>query len=522
MTEEIQARELTIDQAIAVGIQLAVKGDHQSAAGLFRAVLQHEPKNFDAILRLGVSCFDMHRTYEAFYWLQRAHKMQPKNPMAIMNYGLCLSQLGHTDEGLPYLERACALGEKLKLDSEVRALYYNNLGNSLERLNRYKDALVALDKGLVLNPFDDFPHYNKGVVLLRLNRHREAIASLYRSLELKRERHEFSTSRLNEADTYYNLSMAHLLLGELKEGFGYYDARLATTDSELLPYFGLPIDKRWKPGQSIEGKRVLIHGEQGLGDAIHMMRFLSWLRSLNPAELLFVEHTAIKPLLHDQAVTVLEIGQKMDDCYDLWTGLMSLPLHYGIEREDQIPPPFEIADDIDRNYAVQKLLPPANEPRIGVCWSGNFRHKNDAHRSIALKTFASLFEIPLLNFISLQQVRQNEEEEFAELVNRHPNLHPWKLEDFRDTAAVIRQLDLVVTVDTSVAHLAGTLGVPTWILIPKMSTDWRWQLERTDSPWYPSVTLYRQPKIGDWKTVLDRVKRDLTETAAQRVAATAA
>jgi hypothetical protein len=247
------------------------------------------------------------------------------------------------------------------------------------------------------------------------------------------------------------------------------------------------------------------------------------------AKVLTIAHSPIKPLLYDPRMNVLPAGQKLAGRdvegeadavrYDRWVGICSLPYYIGLEREDQIPPPWRLFPGDAVEVWGPRLGP--SSFRVGVCWAGNFQHKNDRHRSVPLSIFAKLFELPY-DFVSVQQARQGEEEELAALCKRHSNLTALALDDFRNTAAVLLNCHVVVTADTSVAHLAGTLGIPTWVLIPKFGTDWRWQLERTDSPWYPSVTLYRQTKIGDWRSVLDRVKRDLAETAAQRAAAHAA
>jgi tetratricopeptide (TPR) repeat protein len=513
--------ELTVGEALTLGAKRAHVGDHANAIGMFRGVLQHEPDNIEAMIRLGSSLFETQRLHEAFYWFWWARERDPKNPMALMNYGLVLAQLGHAEEAIHDIERAVRIGDRQGADPDIRALQYNNLGNTLERLGRYKEALEALDKGIAADPLDDFPHYNRGVVLIRLGRHREAIAALQRSLDLKGRHSDTSVSRLNVADARYNLSMANLLLGNLKEGFADYEARLETSETQLLPNFGLPLDRKWQPGQPIEGARLLIHGEQGLGDALQMLRFLPWLREQGPKEILFVEHAAIRTLLkHEPGVTVLEPGESIVDRFDLWCGLMSLPIYYGIiEREEHIPPPYPIPVELLRIERWKHLMP--DRPRVGICWAGNFRHKNDHHRSISLEKFAEILPAAV-NFVSLQQVRDEEKPLLHELMRRYPEkLMACDFDDFRDTAAVMRCLDLVVTVDTSVAHLAGCVGVPTWVLIPKFGTDWRWQLERSDSPWYPGMRLFRQQKVGDWATVLKAVKAELAtlnHSAAARAA----
>jgi Flp pilus assembly protein TadD len=476
-------------------------------------VLVHEPKNVEAMVRLGASLFETNRLHEALFHFWRARKIDRRNPQAVMNYGLTLSQLGYPEEGIEDIERAVRLGDKFEKSPYVRAMQYNNLGNCLERLGRHAQALEAIDRGLYFDGNEGFAHYNRGVVLSRLGRHEEAKVALKQSLRLANVAHEGLSGRLNEADARYNLGIAQLLTGELGEGFKNYEYRLMTSteNPQQQPNFGLDPDRKWL-GDSLYGKRLLVHGEQGLGDAIQMLRFLPWLSTLGPSEILFVEHAGIRTILRDEpGVTVLEPGESLLDQdgkprYDLWVAVMSLPYCFGITEEEHIPEPYSIRVEDERIQHWKSRLNAA--PNVAVCWAGNFRHKNDAHRSIPLELFSRIFEAPGINFVSVQQVREEEKPQLAGLQECR-NLQVLTLDDLRDTAAVIMNCDLVITVDTAIAHLAGSLGVKTWTLIYKFGTDWRWQLGRIDSPWYPSMTLYRQHKIGDWKTVLDRVKSDL-------------
>lgn len=509
-----EERDLTINQALDIGTQLAMTGQDESAITLFRSVLMHEPSNFEAIQRLGSSLFNLERFYEALYWFWRGRIIDKRHPLALTNYGLCISQLGHWQEAVPDLERAVYFAEKGKargLSPEVLGIVYNNLGNTLERLKRYPEALIALDKGIGYTPNDTFPHYNRGIVLLRLNRHKEAIAALDFVLEQKP----------NDADARYNRSMARLLLGDFKGGFADYEARLVTREMNKKPNFGFPEEMKWN-GEDIAGKSILVFCEQGIGDTVQCLRFLPQLAARGPAEILMTSHEATKalflnePLASIPGLKLIPAGKPYEGKADRWVALMSLPYCLGIEREEQIPPPLVPVIEPGRIAAWRDgMALPKDKLNIGVVWAGNWQHKNDEHRSIALKTFAKLFDAPGCNFVSLQQIRPGEIEAFDKLKSEGLNLKAFFTKDFRDTAAAILNLDLVISVDTAVAHLAGTLGVPTFILIPKFGTDWRWQLEREDSPWYPSARLLRQPKVGNWEPVIQQLKRELTDTAQQ-------
>lgn len=512
-----ETRDLSIGQALDLGCEMAMAGRHLDATGLFRGVLMHEPQNFEAIQRLGSSLFELGRHHEALYWFWRGIKINRRHPMALTNYGLTVAQLGHWDEALPDLERAVHHAERNPLSPEAMALIYNNLGNTLEKMKRYPEALAALDKGIRYNPNDAFPHYNRGIVLLRLNRQREAIDALDRAIAINP----------NDADAHYNRGMGRLLLGDLRGGFEDYESRLLTTENRV-PNLGLPADKKWS-GETISGKTILVHCEQGLGDDIQFFRFLRRLLERAPAQVFVMAHSATAPLLDGLAVTVLKPGTVLP-AYDHWVALMSLPLMLGVTREHDLPPPWlprieghRLATggvfrfrSIDILGELEKLMHPA--PYVGVCWAGNFLHKNDAHRSIEIETFGRMFDAPC-NFVSLQQMRPIDVDAFAALKKQHTDLSDVQTDTLRDLAAVILNLDLVISVDTAVAHLAASLGVPTWILIPKFSTDWRWQLERTDSPWYPSARLIRQQKVGDWASVIDGIRNELSAGIAKTRAA---
>lgn len=510
-----ETRDLTIGQALDLGVQMAMANRHDSAIGLFRGVLLHEPNNFEAIERLGSSLFELKQIHEALYWFWRGRKLNRRHPMALMNYGLTVCQLGHAEEGVIDLERAVHFAEKdPRTSREVKALIYNNLGNTLERLKRHDEALKMLDKGISYDPNHGFPHYNRGIVLLRLNCHAEAIAALNRALEL----------RPGDPDAIYNLSMAHLLLGDFERGFEEYEARLLTSENRV-PNLGLPADKKWN-GEDLNGKTILVHGEQGLGDDIQFFRYLPVLAERYPdANIKLVCHTATAPLAEHLLLTLLPTGVPIPHAdFDYWVALMSLPLRLGTTSEATIPPPFNLSPSLSiarvHDIGVEVLkAAPKSRLAVGVCWAGNWQHKNDEHRSIALDTFAKLFDAEGVDFISLQQVRPGEQEAFAQIQATRDNVKTLQLQCFRDTAAAMLNLDMVVTVDTAVAHLAGSLGVPTHILVPAYSTDWRWMLKRTDSPWYPTAVVHRQPKVGDWASVITGLRAALTTVAAQRQAA---
>ena len=506
---ESQSLELTIEQALDLGIQFMHAGNYPSAITMFRGVLVHDPEHFEAIERLGSALFEASQYHEAFFLFWRGREIDRKHPMALTNYGLTLAQLGQAEKGLPDLERAAVIAER-GVDRHVRALVWNNLGNTLERLGKYKDALHALDKGIANAPEDPFPWYNRGIVMLRLGRHGEAIDSLENAIA----RHaKNAQAKANEvADCHYNRGMARLALGDLKGGFADYEYRLTTSENEN-PSFGFPADKKWQ-GEELGETPLLIVAEQGLGDTIQFLRFIPEALRRAPNLMLAVQ-TALAPMVKacwPDLPLVPARAEIQHDKIGRWAGLMSLPYLFGTSSDKQLPPPWVPMLDHGRVALSDAGF------KAGVCWAGNFRHKNDQNRSVPLDIFARVFDAPC-RFYSLQQLRPGEERPFAELRATYENLWAAELTDLRDTAAIIAHCDLVISADTAVAHLAASIGVPTWILIPAQNTDWRWQLERTDSPWYPSATLWRQKRGEGWDDVIQAIRRSLTALAAGERAA---
>jgi hypothetical protein len=235
--------------------------------------------------------------------------------------------------------------------------------------------------------------------------------------------------------------------------------------------------------------------KQGLGDSIQMLRFIRPLYERG-ANILLIVHNAIRPLVHDWSlVKLLKQGEDLTGVYDHWVAIMSLPLMLGVKEASDIPPPWMAEPSDERKthweWEIQRATgsPHGERFRVGICWAGQFQHKNNRHRSVPLKVLSTLFEAEKCDFISFQQMRPEDTQTFAELQKKHENLSAPYFDDFRDTAAAMRCCDLVISADTAVAHLAGSLGAPTWILIPKFGTDWRWTLTGEETPWYPSARL---------------------------------
>jgi tetratricopeptide (TPR) repeat protein len=334
---------------------------------------------------------------------------------------------------------------------------------------------------------------NRGNALRYLGRFDEAIASFDRALAIEPEL----------AEAHWNKGLLLLSRGDFENGLAEYEWRWRREDEFKPRDFAQP---QWQGGD-LAGKTILLHAEQGFGDSIQFLRYVP-LVVAKGARVVLELPDALMPLVGriDGVITMVGRGQRLPD-FDLHCPLLSLPLAFGTTLSS-IPPftPY-LQPPAERMTKWRVLIPRTGRPRVGLVWSGKPSHKNDRNRSIAFVRLSPLLARPGIDFVSLQ--REYRESDRASLAT-FPNLLRLDaaLSDFADTAAVIESLDLVITVDTAVAHLAGAMGKPVWILLSAV-LDWRWLLEREDSPWYPTARLFRQTEIGRWDSVINRVALEL-------------
>jgi hypothetical protein len=310
----------------------------------------------------------------------------------------------------------------------------------------------------------------------------------------------------SQADATWNLSLLQMLKGNFEAGLRGREARLR------IPHLAAGYPKLDSPpwrGESVEGRTVFVCADEGIGDAIQFARYVPMLAARGARVILAVEK-ALCPFFSGLAgvVECLEkTGEMVVPPFDLHCPLSSLPLVFGT-RQETIPAEesYLPSPATDRVQAWEDRLGPRGRMRVGLVWSGNPKHVNDRNRSIPLKTLARVLDVDA-TFISLQKEPRPADAEFLrermEIVDVSADLT-----DFAETAALVSCLDLVITVDTSVAHLSGALGRPTWILLPYVP-DYRWLLNRDDSPWYPTVRLFRQTKSREYDSVVDRVRAEL-------------
>lgn len=465
---------------------LALNRDDEALASVDRA-LALAPDSFDAVNIRGHVLLKLNRASEAVAAFERVLAIEPRFLGARANLGNALAQLGRFEEALAQYD---ALLTAHPGHPEIMV----NRGSALAGLGRLAEALAAYDGAIALRPDYGKARIGRGATLAALNRHQDAVAEYAGALAADK----------NNADLQHNEALSLLTLGDYKRGFPKYEARWLRPGMPRRAGRGKPL---WLGEYPLARKTILVHAEQGLGDVIQFARYVPQL-ARGGAKVVMEVHRALVPLLSrlDGAASVVGRGDALP-AYDVHCPVGSLPLALHTEVAT-IPSnvPYLAATD-ERVAKWRARIGELPSPRIAVAWSGSADHANDRNRSIAFGRFASLLA-GKGSFISIQrELRAGD----AEALARLPNImHVGDaLADFDDTAAVLALADLVISVDTSVVHLAGAMARPVWVLLP-FQPDWRWLLDREDSPWYPSARLFRQPKPGDWQSVTERVRDALS------------
>ncbi|WNC93844.1 tetratricopeptide repeat protein [Paraburkholderia sp. FT54] len=464
----------------------------------FRLALAIRPDYAEAHLNLGAVLTDLERLPEAETAYREAIAQRPDYVEAHYNLGVALCKL----ERLSEAESAYREAIRLRPDF-VHA--HNNLGCVLRRLDRLPAAVEAFEQALSARPDLAEAHYNLGAVRAQLMQLHEAENAYRRALAL----------RADYGDAKFGLAVLLLGMGRFEEGWRLYECRYGLPGFVHRKTPAMLSCPQWQ-GDTLADKALLVWQEDGLGDMIQFSRYFALLKARGASRIAF----ACAPSLHRLMACVNGVDAVLDhdtareqaSAYDCWTSLLSAPLHLRTSV-DTIPRPTRLAAEpalVERWRPMLDALPSGR--KIGLVWRGNANHHNDAHRSIpSLAMLAPLWSVPGLSFVSLQKGRG--EDEAANPPAAQPLLDLGSVvTDFADSAAIIEQLDLVICVDTSTAHLAASLGKPCWVMLPEKDIDWRWLQDRSDSPWYPhTLRLFRRAPGEDWSMPVERVRQACIE-----------
>ena len=520
----IEQRPDSADAILSLGDTLAALGDRPAAMRAYKRALALDPAFAEAHNNFAAELAALGRHDEAIAHYERALAIKPDFAEAMVNLGNVLLALNRAGDAAALFERA------LRLQPGFAAAL-NNLGNAFVQMNRLHDAFAQYEKAVAAKPDYAGAHNNLGTILLALDRPAEAIARFETALAHAPDYAEahnnlgnalLALNRLPEAmaryekaaalkpgyvEALWNDALARLAAGDFAEGWRRYETR--------WDHAKLGLKRRqarqplWQGADDLHGRTILLHAEQGFGDTLQFVRYVP-LVARRGADIVLEVQRPLVPLLQgiDGVSRVVAQGEPLPpvDCH---CPLMSLPLALAAEVPT-IPAacPY-LAVPPEKLAKWRSVVGEDGPPCIGLAWSGSATHRNDRNRSLPLARLRPIFDMPGVRFAALQKEFRADDE--AVLQSIDGILAPGdRLHDFADTAALVALCDLVITVDTAIAHLAGALGKPVWILLP-FAADWRWMVEREDSPWYPTARLFRQKTIGDWDGVVARVRAELRE-----------
>ena len=531
MEGALQAAQKTYEHILAVepghvaslhmlGLVYAQNGQAQKGVDLLCRVLEAEPNNAQAYFGLGFAMCKLKQFAAGIECYDKAMALQPQFAEAACDKGSALIEVQQCAQAVAsfdlaiawrpdyadaYVYRGNALMGLQDTEAAIRSFEaglalkpefasgHLNLGNALQAQGDYAGALACYDRAIALRPQDAMAYSNRSAALKHLHRFDEALHSCERAVALAP----------GFAFGQWNRSLVRLLLGDLKAGFSDYHSRWKT--ERFQPIRRQFVQPLWLGEPDIEGVTVLLHTEQGLGDTIQFARYAAVLAQRGARVVMEVE-SALFDLFHTLP-GVHQLLRQRDPlpAFDMYCPLMSVPVGCGTTL-DTVPSGVPYLRASAAKVAQwEARLGGTSRPRVGLVWSGSSTHQADHLRSVELARL--LAALPAgYGYVSLQkEVRPDD----AAALQTSAVVHFGDdLLSMDDTAALCACMDLVIAVDTSVAHLAGALGLPVWVLLPHMP-DWRWLLARSDSPWYPSARLYRQQCAGDWSAPLQQLGADL-------------
>ncbi len=538
------------------------QGERAQAADLLAGVLEIRPDCYEALVHRAALLQALLKPQEALECSQRALAIRPESAEALHLHGTALHALERDTEALACFDRALAIRPTF-----AEAL--NSRGDALRGLERHRDALACYRQALAIRPDYMQALYNRGVALDALKQHveavaaygqvvagpadsadahlmrgnalraldrlEEALASYERALEIQPHHAEALNNRGNvlrdlgrveealesyarvlsfrteDAEAHWNASLALLTIGDYARGWAEYEWRWQTPGLKLPRHH---VDKPlWLGQDDLEGKTVIVHPEQGFGDSIQMVRYVPPLAARG-ARVVLACHAWLAPLLATVAGVSAVVNPGEDPpAFDYHVPIMSLPHAFRTTLGD-VPSqvPYLRAPEAAAQAWRRRLAPYGAHRKVGLVWAGNPKHTRDRSRSLAPELLARLLDLPDCAFFSLQKGDRAGELSRLDPGGERVVDYSHELETFGDTAGLIDALDLVISVDTAVAHLAGALAKPVWILLP-FTPDWRWMLGREDSPWYPTARLFRQRTPGDWESVVAAITSSLGGTS---------
>ncbi len=470
-------------------LMLHIKGASDKAFTDVSASLEIQPEYIKA-LELQAILYKKQKQYkESLLTYSKLIKLNPDNILYHHESGVIF-------QDLRLYKEAVEAYEIVLNKNPDNALVLANISLMLFDLKQYKSALIAVNRALAINPKEIHSYQVRGMIAGRMGRP-----------DLAKHDYDFAISHGHkDPETVFGSGIIDLTLGEYESGWKKYEARWENTGIRQVVKTGDFTDKQWRGETSLRGKTLYVYWEQGLGDTLQFCRYIPLLAE-DGINILFEVQKPFKDLMELQFGHIATIlTEEPEDGFDYVCPLLSLPLAFRTTLET-IPAPTRYLAAQEAKVAQWRAhLPAKRKPRIGLVWSGSLTHGNDILRSIPAELLATLFSDDY-EFICLQKEIRPQDKLWLE---KNPCISEYSadLQDFADTAALCELMDIVISVDTSVAHLAGALGKPLWLLL-SFTSEWRWMHQRTDNLWYPSARLYRQPRQNEWQEILHQVRADL-------------
>ena len=511
-----------------MGVVLGTQGKHQAAQKFLKKATEIDPNSYFAQFNYAKSLVENGDNEKAIIYNENAVKIDSKNKEAWLNYGLNLKNLKLYSKSLEcydkalnidpnyiealvdksdiliikrnYIEAINILDKILLIDlskknTELVAIVWLNRGVIFLELSKYEDSLACLNEAININPNEAIAWCNKGILLSNLKRYDESLVHFDQAIKLEP----------NYAEAYFNKAAIKLLLGDFESGWNLYKYRWKKNDFEQYRYCRIP---KLDSIANVKSKKILIWYEQGLGDTIQFSRYILKLIDIG-AEVTFEVQKDLIPFFKNQFdCKIKDISfDNNSDYFDYQTPLLELPYLF---KTSVNTIPFnqgylKVQDKSKIIYWKERLKKSKDKLNIGIAISGNSNHKQNHIRSIPLIKMEPLLEKG--NFFLVQKELNNEDMKF---LNNHKEINFLgnEINNFSDTAAIVENMDLIISIDTSLIHLAGALGKKSFLLLPWIP-EWRWLVDREDSPWYKSIKIFRQKFMGDWNSLVNQIEFEL-------------
>ena len=456
------------------------------ALEFLKMAIAKEPNFIEAYKKKGEILTHLKIHNEALSCFKKAIKLSPKNITILNGIGVNLLELGEARDALEYFKKCIEINKTI-------AIFYNNAGLAEYKMNAFRESVESFNKCITMSSSTGYFYSNRGLSFQALKKLNLAIEDFNKCISLDPD----------YPDAYWNKSLVNLFQGDYEDGWELYEYRWQSFAKEWARSY---TKKLWLGEETIKNKIIFIYPEQGHGDFIQCYRYIALLKDMKPKKIILETTEPFYKLINiqDDEIEVIGPGIKTPK-FDLYCPIMSLPLAFKTQISS-IPNkcPY-LLTDLTNDKIWRNKFKNENQLKIGVCWFGNPLHKNDHNRSMSLNDLLELISLPF-EFHCLQKEFRQEDQKELNKVNIFD--HQNSLNDFSETASLINMMDIVISVDTAIAHLAGAMGKRTFLLLPDKSS-FLWMGERKDSPWYPTIKIFRQETLGDWQGPLKEIIKEL-------------